>query len=153
MAGHDAVLSGLGNHTWLRGGRTITVMAAATANLITAMEAQNVKRIVIPVAWGAGASRPATSMPVRLITRGLMRRDFTDLDAAERNLVTTDFDWTVAYFGALTDGVATGRWTVNETLKRPRPLRISRADVADFVVSTVEHDGYRRQRVVLSGAQ
>ena len=63
MAGHDAVLSGLGNHTWLRGGRTITVMAAATANLITAMEVQNVKRIVIPVAWGAGASRSATSMP------------------------------------------------------------------------------------------
>ncbi len=52
MAGHDAVLSGLGNHTWLRGGRMITVMAAATANLITAMEAQNIKRIVIPVAWG-----------------------------------------------------------------------------------------------------
>ncbi len=90
MANHDAVISGLGNHSWLRGGRTITVMAAATANLITVMEAQDVKRIVIPWAWGAGASRSATSVPVRLVTRGLMRHDFTDLDAAEQNLVTAD---------------------------------------------------------------
>ncbi len=90
-------------------------------------------------------------MPVRLITRGLMLRDFTDLDAAERNLVTTDFNWTVAYFGALTNGVASGRWTINETLKRPRPLRISRSDVADFLVSAVEHQRYHGQRVVLSG--
>jgi putative NADH-flavin reductase len=149
--GHDAVLSGLGNHTWLRGGQTITVMAAATANLVTAMEAQNVTRMVVPLAWGAGASRSATSTPIRLITRGLMRDDFTDLDAAEQNVDTADLDWTVAYFGALTDGAASGQWTVNETLKRPRPLRISRADVADFLVSTVEHDRYRCQRVVLSG--
>jgi len=153
MAGHDAVLSGLGNHTWLRGGRTITVMAAATANLVTAMQAQNVKRIVIPLAWGAGASRPATSLPVRLITRGLMRHDFTDLDTAEQNLVTAGIDWTVAYFGGLTNGAGTGHWTANETLKRPRPLRITRTDVADFLVSTVEHDRSRRQRVVLSGPQ
>ena len=153
MANHDAVISGLGNHSWLRGGRTITVMAAATANLITAMEAQNVKRIVIPLAWGAGASRSATSVPVRLITRGLMRHDFTDLDAAEQNLVTADSDWTIAYFGSLTNGAASGHWAINETLQRPRPLRISRADVADFVVSTVEHNRYRRQRVVLSGPQ
>lgn len=153
IAGHDALLSGLGNHTWLRGGRTITVMAAATANLVTAMEAQNVNRIVIPLAWGAGASRSATSMPIRLITRGLMRHDFTDLDAAEQNLITADLDWTIAYFGSLTNGAGTGHWTVNETLKRPLPLRVSRADVADVLVSAVEHDRYRRQRVVLSRAQ
>jgi putative NADH-flavin reductase len=153
IAGHDAVLSGLGNHTWLRGGRTITVMAAATANLITAMQTQNVTRLVIPLAWGAGASREATSVPVRLITRGLMGRDFADLDAAERKLVHADLDWTLAYFGALTNDPATGHWTSSETLKRPRPLRISRADVADFLVSAVEHERHRRQRVVLSGSQ
>lgn len=151
IEGHDAVLSGLGNHTWLHGGRTITVMAAATANLITAMEAQNVKRIVMPLAWGAGAARSATAVPIRLITRSLMRRDFTDLDAAEQNLVGAELDWTIAYFGALSDGVGTGRWTVDETLTRPRHLRIRRADVADFLVSAVEHDRCRRRRVVLSG--
>jgi putative NADH-flavin reductase len=32
-------------------------------------------------------------------------------------------------------------------------LRISRADVADFLVNTVEHERHRRQRVVLSGPQ
>jgi putative NADH-flavin reductase len=151
IAGHDAVLSGLGNHTWLRGGRTITVMAAATAHLITAMQAQSVTRMVIPLAWGAGASRQVTSVPVRLITRGLMGRDFADLDAAERKLVHADLDWTVAHFGALTNNPATGHWTSTETLKTPRPVRISRADVADFLVGAVEHERHRRQRVVLSG--
>ncbi|MFD4644452.1 NAD(P)-dependent oxidoreductase [Lentzea sp. NPDC058436] len=152
LEGHDAVLSALGNPLWLKGLRGPAILADAMANLIAAMRATEVPRLVLPVAWGTGLSRTAASPLVRLVAATLIRRDFRDFDAAEHLVTASDLRWTIAYFGALTDAAPTTGWAASTQIRTPKPLAIARADVARFLVSSVDDEALVRQHVVLSGA-
>ena len=55
VAGHDAVLSGLGNPLWFKGGRGPAIVAAGVTNVVAAMRDAGVGRVVVPLAWGTGA--------------------------------------------------------------------------------------------------
>jgi len=148
-AGHDAVLSALGNPLWLRGKRGPAVVAAAMANLVAA----DVPRLVVPLAWGAGRSRRAASPLVRAVAATLIRRDYRDFDAAEHVVTTSGLLWTVAYFGALTDRDPSDRWRASTDVTTPSPLGIARADVARFLVNAASDDSVVRRHVVLHGAK
>ncbi|MER6793336.1 NAD(P)-dependent oxidoreductase [Amycolatopsis mediterranei] len=152
VQGHDAVLSALGNPLWLKGMRGPAILAAAAANLVTAMHATGVPRLVLPLAWGTGLSRTAASPLVRAIAATLIRRDFRDFDAAEKLVTTSDLKWTIAYFGALTDDEPTTRWNASTHIRTPNPLAIARADVARFLISSLDDEALVKQHVVLSGA-
>ncbi|GHH39236.1 NAD(P)-dependent oxidoreductase [Lentzea cavernae] len=152
VRGHDAILSALGNPLWLKGMRGPAILADAMTNLVTAAQASGVARLVLPVAWGTGLSRTAASPLVRVIAATLIRRDFRDFDAAERVVAESDLKWTIAYFGALTDAAPTSRWSASTLIRTPKPLAIARADVAEFLVSSLEDESVAAQRVVLSGA-
>ncbi|MCS7478453.1 NAD(P)-dependent oxidoreductase [Umezawaea endophytica] len=148
-AGHDAVVSALGNPLWLKGKRGPTVVAAAMENLVAAA----VPRVVVPLAWGSGRSRGAASPLVRAVAATLIRRDYRDFDAAEEAVTTSGLLWTVAYFGALTDGDPTDRWRAATAVTTPSPLGIARADVARFLLDAVDDDSVVRRHVVLHGAK
>jgi uncharacterized protein YbjT (DUF2867 family) len=152
IKGHDAAISALGNPLWLKGLRGPAIMEASFRNLTIAMGRAGIRRIVAPLAWGAGASREPSGLLVRLIAATLIRRDYRDFDAVEVILRESLVDFTIAYFGALTDGPATTDWSASPYLETPRRLRIARADVAAFLVAaaTDAHSTACR-RVVLSG--
>jgi putative NADH-flavin reductase len=152
VQGHDAVLSTLGNPLWLKGMRGPAILAAAAANLITAMHATGVPRLVLPVSWGTGLSRTAASPLVRAIAATLIRRDFRDFDAAEKLVTASNLKWMIAYFGALTDDEPTTRWNASTRIRTPSPLAIAREDVAQFLVSSIGDETLVKQHVVLSGA-
>lgn len=151
LPGHDAVIAAIGNPLWLKGRRGPAIVEAATRNLVSGMRANGVPRIVLPLAWGAGASTTAASPLVRAATRMVIRRDYKDFDAAEETLVASGLNWTIAYFGSLTDDPPGPRWSASPTLRTPPALAISRADVARFLLASVENDDYARARAVLSG--
>ncbi|MFD0677016.1 MULTISPECIES: NAD(P)H-binding protein [unclassified Paenibacillus] len=73
------------------------------------------------------------------------------MGAAERCVVDSGLDWTICYFGALTDDPASGRYGISTSLATPGKLSIPRAVVADFLLSAATGGAYIRQRVVLSG--
>jgi uncharacterized protein YbjT (DUF2867 family) len=152
IPGHHAVLSALGNPLWLKGKRGPAILAAAAANLIAAMHNAGVPRIVMPLAWGTGQSRNATSPLVHAITATLIRRDYRDGDAAEHILTTSGLMWTVAYFGALTDSEASQKWSASTQIRTPSPLTIARDDLAQFLIAAAGDDTLARRRVVLNGA-
>ena len=151
VAGHDAVLSGLGNPLWFKGGRGPAIVAAGVTNVVAAMRDAGVGRVVVPLAWGTGASRQHASPLVRAVAATLIRRDFSDFGAAEDVLVHSGLDWTLAYFGRLTDAPAGSGWTVSSDLRAPTNLAISRADLAGFLGASVTEGAFIRQRVVLGG--
>ncbi|TXS39753.1 NAD(P)-dependent oxidoreductase [Streptomyces sp. uw30] len=151
VPGHDAVICALGNPLWLRGRRGPAIVAAAATLLVDAMREGGVERIVMPLAWGAGESVHAASAPVRAATRVFIRRDYRDFDAAEQILETSGLNWTVAYFGALTDEPPGAHWSASGELRTPPNLAISRADVAQFLLAAAEHGAFARGRAVLSG--
>jgi putative NADH-flavin reductase len=52
----------------------------------------------------------------------------------------------------LTNGLATGRYRVGERLRIPASARISRADVAEFIVTQAEDPAYLHKAVVVGPA-
>lgn len=152
MAGQDAVISALGNPLWLKGLHGPAIVDDAIGNLTDAMRSAGVGRIVVPLAWGTGESRRPAGLLVRLIAASLIRRDFRDFTAAEERLVGSGLDWTIAYFGALSEGVKTRRWSVDRELRTPRPVTIARSDLAQALVDAAVQKQFVRERIVLSGA-
>lgn len=151
LAGHDAVISALGNPLWLKGMRGPAIVAASIENLIKGMRERGVRRIVVPLAWGTGASLARSSLAVRIVAATLIRRDYRDFSAAEEALTGSELDWTIAYFGMLTNAPAgTGR-AASVTIRTPANLAIGRADLAHFLVESAVEGTFVRQRVVLSG--
>jgi uncharacterized protein YbjT (DUF2867 family) len=152
VAGHDAVICALGNPLWLAGRRGPAVMARATSNLVTAMHLNGVRRIVMPLAWGSGTSRYATSLLLRTLTRLLIRRDYQDFDTAEQILAASGLDYTVVYFGVLTDRPATSAWQATVDLRAPHPVAVSRADLAQCLLAVAEWPD-KVTRFTVSGAR
>lgn len=151
MAGQHAVISALGNPLWLKGLHGPAIVDTAIGNLTDAMRANGVARIVVPLAWGTGQSRRPAGLLVRLVAATLIRRDFRDFTAAEERLVGSGLDWTIAYFGALSEGATTRRWSTDSELRTPRPLTIARSDLAQALVDAAVHKKFVRERIVLSG--
>ncbi|ATE55620.1 NAD-dependent epimerase [Actinosynnema pretiosum] len=152
LRGHDAVLSALGNPLWLKGKRGPAIVEPAVRNLVAAMRATAVPRVVVPLAWGTGRSRAAASPLVRLVTTTLIRRDYRDFDAAERVLAESDLAWTIVYFGALTDGESTMDFIPTRRIATPSPLAIPRSTLAGFLVEAAVTGEHARARLVLNGA-
>jgi putative NADH-flavin reductase len=151
LPGHDVVISALGNGLSPRDGRTPKIVGAATRNLVDAMTRRGVRRVVTMLSYGAGATTAHAPWYVRVLARTALRADFADLSAADEALAASDLAWTVAHFGSLADGPATGA-CVTSDLGRPRSYRVSRADVAACLLALADSDALIHQRVVLDGA-
>jgi len=152
LAGADAVIQALGIPP---GVRMVTgpvdLFSAATAVLVPLMEELRVRRLVAVTGFGAGDSRAAISVLQRPGFWLVFGRAYADKDNQERLIRQSGLDWVIARPGVLTNGPATGRYRV---LVEPREWRngmISRADVADFLVRSLEDNQYLRQAPVLVG--
>ncbi|MEV7626323.1 NAD(P)-binding oxidoreductase [Actinoplanes sp. NPDC089786] len=150
MAGQEAVVSALGNPLWVAGRRGPAVLARAAANLVTAMHLHRVRRVVLPLAWGAGRSRGHTSPPLRLLTRVAIRRDYHDFDTAEAIVTGAGLDATIVYFGALTDRPGAAR--TGASLRTPSPLAVSRTGLAACLIDQAESRAAGVTRLAVSGA-
>jgi len=137
MSGKDAVLSALGvSHR-----NPTTVYSAGTANMMEAMQAAGVRRLVC--LSSAGLDIPAdTPLLQRLVIRMVIQRmykhayeDMARMEAAAR--ASLGITWTVIRPPRLTNGPRTKayRTAVNKPL--PGARGISRADLADFMIRSI----------------
>jgi putative NADH-flavin reductase len=62
----------------------------------------------------------------------------------------SDLDWTLVYPVTLTKGPRTSRYRVGERLALGGFPRVSRADVADFLLSQMGDSTYLRKGVLIS---
>jgi putative NADH-flavin reductase len=116
-----------------------TLFSQSTRILVDAMKAAGVKRLIAVTGIGAGDSRghggllyDAVIFPV------LLKRVYDDKDVQEWIIRSSGLDWTIVRPGLLTNGPATGRYRVLTVPQDWRFGRISRADVADFLVRQVD---------------
>src|SRR5437867_3706563 len=86
------------------------------------------------LAAGHRVTAPYTAPLPKLVIRLLMRRMFADKGAADDLYRASGLDWTLVYPAILTNGAHTGAYTAVETPDRKVADRISRADVADFML-------------------
>lgn len=147
VVGQDAVISTLGVGNSLKSSGLIARSAPA---IVRALETQGVRRLIVMSAYGVGATwRDVPRLP-RIVMRLLSRDLYTDKAAGEEVFRRSDLDWTVVYPVTLTNGPETGRYQVGERLTLRGFPRVSRADVADFLLAQVGDNAYLRKGVLIS---
>ncbi|MDQ0986340.1 NAD(P)-dependent oxidoreductase [Streptomyces sp. V2I9] len=146
VAGRDAVFSGLG----ARGRKADGVAERLTGRIVSAMEAEGVRRLLVVSAVPVGPEPADDPLIDRLARRaiGAVLADlYADLARMEAMLAAGATDWTAVRPPKLTDGPRTGvyRRVVGGT---PRSSRsISRADAAHAMLAMADDPATVRQGV------
>lgn len=144
LEGADAVISALGGSG--------SVITDSTRAVIEAAHKTGVKRVVLLSSFLAERDRMgALSRLMTGVARGSMIKDKND---GEQMLRKSDLDWTISYPSRLTDAPATGLADVlPEGAKRRITERISRADVAAWLVQAATSPQYIRRSVGITGGE
>jgi len=136
----------------LGAGRKDTVRSEGTRNIISAMEKVGVRRFICQSTLGVGDSRGNLNIFWKYIMFGLLLRPmYADHVSQENYVRQSRLDWTIVRPGAFTDGERTGQYRhgfpgTDKTTK----LKISRADVADFMLKQLIDDTYLHKTPGLS---
>ncbi len=146
VQGHEAVLCSLG------AGRKGTVRSEGTRNIISAMEKVGVRRFICQSTLGAGDSRGNLNIFWKYIMFGLLLRPmYADHVRQENYVRQSRLDWTIVRPGAFTDGNRTGDYLHGcPATDKSTKLKISRADVADFMLKQLIDDTYLHKTPGLS---
>ncbi|HWP36245.1 MAG TPA: SDR family oxidoreductase [Gemmatimonadales bacterium] len=148
VRGQDTVISALGVGTSFKPGALI---ARSVPLIVRTMESAGVRRLIFTSAYGVGETWQDLPLLPRIFGRTLLRHVYADKEAGERELRRSGLDWTLVHPVTLTDGPRTGRYRVGERLKLSGVPRISRADVADFLLKQIDDRTYVRKSVLVSG--
>ena len=142
IAGQDVVISVLG----VRPGVTTPVCSEGTKNIIVAMQKRGVKRFICQSAFAVAALdgewREIPWMVPILPFFPKVKAMFEDKVIQEQELRQSNLDWIIVRPATLTDGPRTGEYKVGDPLSMGPRAKISRADVADFLLKQVSDDTY-----------
>jgi putative NADH-flavin reductase len=144
IQGTEAVICVLGSH-----GSRDPVEAAGTRTILEGMRQAGVRRLIAVTSLGVGDSREQINWAFRLIMDLTLKPIMTAKEEQERLIKDSGLDWTIIRPGGLTDGPRTGAYRYG----RDRSIkggRISRADVADFVLRQLTDTTFVHQTPAVS---
>lgn len=143
MHGQDAVLSALGHKRFFFPTR---ILSEGTRNILRAMETQGVRRFVCETSLGIGDSGWRFGLYYTFFTIPLILPFyFWDKTRQERLIAESQAEWVIVRPGVLTNGDKRGRFQHGPRVgSLLRTVRISRADVAAFMLDQLESDTYLR---------
>ncbi|MEY9966943.1 putative NADH-flavin reductase [Streptacidiphilus sp. MAP12-16] len=150
VEGHDAVISALGTARTLHGMRSPTIMSQAMPVIIQAMTDGGVDRLVFLSSFGVGDSYAAAPPLLKVMFRYFLGPVYADKAAAEKLLRDSTLNWTLVYPVLLTNGPHTGAYRSDVSVKLTGMPRISRADVADFMLNQIDSSAFSRSVAVLT---
>ena len=142
--GKDAVLSALGHKRLFI---KTTILSEGTRNIIKAMQIHHVKRLICETSLGIGESRWRMGLYYTLFVIPFITFFyFRDKERQERYIKQSSLDWIIVRPGQLTNGRKRGTYrhglNIGSILLT---VRISRADVADFMLKQLTDDSYLRK--------
>ncbi|MGF1601804.1 MAG: NAD(P)-dependent oxidoreductase [Thermosynechococcaceae cyanobacterium] len=146
VQGQDAVLCSIG------AGRKGMIRSEGTRHIIQAMEKASVRRFICQSTLGVDESWGNLDFFWKRIMFGLLLRSvFADHVSQEHYVKQSHLDWTIVRPAAFTDGEQTGAYQHGFSGKERRlTLKISRADVADFMLKQLRDRSYLRMTPGLS---
>ncbi|MFB2936707.1 NAD(P)-dependent oxidoreductase [Aerosakkonemataceae cyanobacterium BLCC-F154] len=148
VQGQDTVVCTLGSGQKLTG----TIRSEGTRQIIEAMKRSGIRRLICQTTLGAGESWGSLNFYWKYIMFGLILRNvFADHELQEQYVKQSGLDWTIVRPGAFVDGKRIGQYRhgfpgTDKTSK----LKISRADVADFILKQLGDRSYLHQAPSLS---
>ena len=131
MPGQDAVLSALGSSGYAKD----TARSQGMRNIVRAMETAAMRRLVCISSMGIGDSRDMLPFHYKYILIPLfMRQGFAEHELQEACVRQSGTEWTIVRPAALTNGDRTGVYQHGLVSDKQIKGKISRADVADFLL-------------------
>lgn len=149
VGGADAVLSGLGPRSNAEAG----IASRGTRAIIAAMQATGVRRLVVVSAAPIGTvPSPGRPKPPRHdpgdgffmrhlfshVAKTLFREHYADLAVMEDLVRDSGLDWTLVRPPRLTDGPLTGTYRTAFGRNIRGGWKVSRADVADYMIRVLD---------------
>jgi uncharacterized protein YbjT (DUF2867 family) len=142
VAGQDAVMCAFGPRSLGKTGVQETLMT----NLVPAMKAAGVKRIVNLSAWGLGPERAGVLFAIVRAT--MLRNIYADKRVGEALLFASDLDYVNVRPGRLTNGPARGGVLAAET-DAGLANWLTRADLAAFMITQLDAPTWVRKSPLL----
>ena len=143
VAGQEAVCLSIGiGVTW----KPVRVFSQGTEDVLAAMAEHRVKRLICVTGIGAGDSEGHGGFLYdRIFKPLLLKTIYEDKNRQEALIKASDMDWTIVRPGFLTNGPRTGKYRVLTDLTGVTAGKISRADVAHFMLQELATNRYLRQ--------
>ena len=143
MRGQEAVLSALGHKRYFYPTR---ILSEGTRNVLHAMKAHGVPRLVCETSLGIGDSAGRMGLYYTLfVIPVILPFYFWDKTRQERLIHGSSVEWVIVRPGALTNGDKRSRYRHGRRIGSFLfTVRVSRADVADFMLDQLTSDAYLR---------
>ncbi len=137
VQGQDVVFSALGSSSLKKN----PALTAGVRNIVRGMEKHGVRRFIYESALGVGDSRQRLNFLFRFIIIPLVLRNaIADHEDKEQIIQQSPLDWVIVRPAGLTKGAHTGEYRHGETIQFG--AKISRADVADFMLKQIADNTY-----------
>lgn len=148
VAGQDAVIDTLGGKTPYK---ETTLERDVAHGIIAAMQQHGVRRLLIVSALGVGDSKANASFVYEhLLLPTFLRGSTKDKAAMEAEVSTSHLDWTIVRPAILTDDDAVGSVRIYTAADADTAHKISRQDVARFLLDELPRNTYFGQTVTIA---
>ncbi len=148
VQGQDVVISALG----VKIRKKNTILSSGTKNILKAMNIQGVKRFICVTSLGIGDSGGQLGFFYTwILCPFFLRNIFKDKERQEKYIKESLLDWTIVRPGQLVNGEKMGSYKIwtgkpSESIE----ARITRADLADFILRHLDDEAYLRKTPALS---
>ena len=141
VRGHDAVVSALGHKRFFYPTR---ILSDGTRNVLRAMDAHGVRRFVCETTLGIGDAAGRMGLYYTLfVIPIILPFYFWDKTRQEQLIAASRIEWIVVRPGALTNSAPRGQYRHGPVVgSYLRTVRISRADVAAFMLDQLTNQTY-----------
>ncbi len=131
--------------------KPVSLFSQGTENVIDAMKRHSVRKLVCVTGVGAGDSRGHGGFLYdKIFNPLLLKTIYEDKDVQEALVRDSQLDWVIVRPGFLTNGPRTERYRALTELEGVKAGKISRADVAHFILTQLESMSHLRQTPLLT---
>jgi len=131
--------------------RKVTVFSEGVSNVIQEMKKAGVKRLISVTGIGAGDSKGHGGFLYdKIVNPLILGTIYKDKDREESIIKSSDVDWTIVRPGFLTNGELTENYRVFTDLKGVTAGKISRKDVAHFILEQFNSNQYLKKTPLLT---
>ncbi len=138
LEGRDAVISCLGTG---KSTKPTTVYSTGIENIISAMNKASIKRLIC-ISAGALYTNKEMGFFIRTLTKlvlqKILKEPYADMRLMETKVEKSRLDWTILRPARLTNKSFTGKYRVAVNSHNKRPFSISRADLAEYMLNSID---------------
>jgi putative NADH-flavin reductase len=147
VRGQDALVSALGRGLSFK---SENLIQRSVPLILSAMQSQGVQRLVFTSAIGVGETVHRVPFVPRLMARLPLRNIYADKVIGDDLIRRSPLAWTIVQPSMLTDGPLTSTYRSGERLELRGIPKISRADVAHFILAEIPQSRYVGKTVLVS---